>query len=193
MSKVHVNNAKHGGAVDVHQHPALKQITDFKVGAGFTTVKTLAVGEGDYTHEGVGHVVIKPQLYPQVACHVIFHDDKSQISNKTPFGEIHLIVDQTYNSFSIENQHEGDLHIKFTPPLKESLKESDTGYLGSFNGAETVKKGNVQQYRGEGHYVLRSTLDSDPANICAIDFIKDKIYMTNGTPVGEIGIALQKA
>ncbi|KAK7465002.1 hypothetical protein VKT23_006215 [Stygiomarasmius scandens] len=193
MPKVHVNNAKHEGAVDIHQHQALKKIADFADGASFTKVKTLAAGEGDYTQEGVGHVVIKPQLYPQVACHVIFHDDKSQISNKTPFGEVHVIVDQTYQSFSIDNQHSGDLHVKFTPPLKESLKEDDTGYLGSFDGADTLKKGDMQQYRGEGHYIMRSTLDSNPANVFTIDFINDKVYMTNGSPVGEIGIALQKA
>ncbi|KAJ8072994.1 hypothetical protein AAF712_008161 [Marasmius tenuissimus] len=192
ISHIHINSEKHSGAVDVHQHPTSKDIASFAAGTGFSKVKTLAVGEGNHPREAKGHVVIKPQLFPQVACHAIFHDDKTQISNKTPFGEVHIVFNKGEHSFTIENQHEGDLHVKFTPPAKSSHAD-DKAYLGSFNGAETLKTGDVGKYGADGHYAIRSTLDSNPANVFAVDFINNKIHMTNGNPAGEIAIALQKA
>ncbi|KAJ8073078.1 hypothetical protein PM082_019946 [Marasmius tenuissimus] len=192
ISYIHINSEKHSGAVDVYQHPTSTDITTFAAGTDFNKVKTLAVGEGNYPCEAKGHVVIKPQLFPQVACHAIFYNDKTQISNQTPFGEVTIVFSTGEQSFTIENQHEGDLHVKFTPPAQNSHSD-DKAYLGSFNGAETLKTGDVGKYGADGHYAIRSTLDSNPANVFAIDFVNNKIHMTNGNPAGEIAMALQKA
>ncbi|KAK1227949.1 hypothetical protein PQX77_008993 [Marasmius sp. AFHP31] len=192
ISHIHINNEKHSGAVDVYHNPTSKDIANFAAGIDFRKVKTLAAGEGNFPCEAKGHVVIKPQLFPQVACHAVFHDDKTQISNTNPFGEDHIVFNEGEHSFTIENQLKVDLHVKFTPPAKSSHSD-DKAYVGSFNGADNLKKGDVGKYGADGHYAIRSTVDPNPANVFAIDFVNNKVHMTAGNPSGEIAIALQKA
>ncbi|KZT37745.1 hypothetical protein SISSUDRAFT_1033907 [Sistotremastrum suecicum HHB10207 ss-3] len=193
ISQVHVNSEKHSGAVEVLQHASSNKVASFADNASsFKLVKTHAVGEGVQPYEAGGHYVIRPKLFPQVAAHAIFDNGKAQLSNKTPYGEVHIIFDAAQTQFTLDNQHSGDLHVKYTPPAKSSAADSKA-YLGTFSDAENLKPGQSHVYQADGHYAIRSTLDSDPANVFSIDFIGDKIHFTNGNPAGEIAIAFQKA
>ncbi|KAF7983110.1 hypothetical protein HWV62_24057 [Athelia sp. TMB] len=192
IKHLHVNSEKHSGAIEVYQHSSSNKITDYASDVtGFNLVKAHNVGEGNCAYPSGGHYVIRPKLYPQVACHVIFEDGRTEVSNKTPFGEVHIIFDKQLRQFKLENEHSGDLHVKYTPPAHSS-EDNTRAYLGTFSDAENLKPGTNQTYKADGHYALRSTLDSNPANVFSIDFIGDKIHFTNGNPGGEIAIALQK-
>jgi len=187
VSRVIVNTERHTGAVEVFNNPSSNQIASYAAGTGFDSVKTHAAGASAVPYEATtGHYVIKPKLFPQVACHVILEDNKAQVSNQSPFGELHVVFGDT--SFTIDNQHKADLQVKHTPPASFPVSEHK---LPTFSGADTVKKGDKHTFKREGNYTISSTVVSSPAHFCFLDFVDGKIYVANGNPAGEITITLE--
>jgi hypothetical protein len=196
VNQFHVNAEKHSGAIDVHTSSDLTEgadASDLKA-TGFKLAKTHEMGEGLHAYsKPVGQYVLVPRLFPQVASHVIFASNKTQIINKTPAGNVHIIfdLDKEKRQFSIINQHTGDLHVKHDPPKTGvNLSPASKDYLGTFDDSVTMHTKDSHDYAAEGHYSIRSTLDPNPANMFTIDFINNKVHMANVNPAGEISMAL---
>jgi hypothetical protein len=187
----------------VHHHSSSTEVADLKgnpKAAGFTHIKTHELGEGAHAYsEPVGQFVVVPQLFPMVSAHAIFAEDYTQVSNKTPFGQLHLIFksDGSKRYFTLINNHSANLSVKHNPPkapaaANDNSEEYLREHLGTFHDADTVVSGESREYAAEGNYTLRSTSDPKIANTFTIDFVRNKVYLVNGNPAGAIQITLEQ-